>query len=106
MFSDKRFGCVYSLKASLSGVPDIYRYHLSHRIRRVVGNEKHIIAISAGCRGSESARERLKYALEAGLLVTALDGLFWFGSQRIAADVLRAEKGRNAGGDHDRGGAR
>ncbi|MGE9640832.1 DNA-binding protein, partial [Escherichia coli] len=39
VFNDKRFGCVYSLKASLSGVPDIYRYHLSHHIRRVVGNE-------------------------------------------------------------------
>ncbi|EHK6706960.1 DNA-binding protein, partial [Escherichia coli] len=25
-------------------------------------------------------------------LVTALDGLFWFGSQRIAADVLRLRK--------------
>ena len=36
--------------------------------------------------------ERLKYALEVGLLVTALDGLFWFGSQRIAADVLRLRK--------------
>ncbi|EMY8064597.1 DNA-binding protein, partial [Escherichia coli] len=39
VFNDKRFGCVYSLKASLSGVPDTYRYHLSHRIRRVIGNE-------------------------------------------------------------------
>ncbi|MXE75929.1 DNA-binding protein, partial [Escherichia coli] len=29
---------------------------------------------------------------EAGLLVTALDGLFWSGSQRIAADVLRLRK--------------
>lgn len=37
----------------------------------------------------KAPRERLKYALEAGLLVTALDGLFWSGSQRIAADVLR-----------------
>lgn len=26
----------------------------------------------------------------------ALDGLFWFGSQRIAADVLRLEKIRDA----------
>ncbi len=34
VFNDKRFGCVYSLKASLSGVPDTFRYHLSHRIRR------------------------------------------------------------------------
>ncbi|GDM17430.1 DNA-binding protein [Escherichia coli] len=33
VFNDKRFGCVYSLKASLSGVPDTFRYHLSHRIR-------------------------------------------------------------------------
>ncbi|MEQ5292407.1 hypothetical protein ABN260_19875, partial [Escherichia coli] len=40
----------------------------------------------------KAPRERLKYALEAGLLVTALDGLFWFGSQRIAADVLRLRK--------------
>ena len=39
VFNDKRFGCVYSLKASLSGVPDIFRYHLSHRIRRMVGSE-------------------------------------------------------------------
>ena len=37
-------------------------------------------------------RERLKYALEAGLLVTALDGLFWSGSQRIAADILRLKR--------------
>ncbi|MEJ9965553.1 DNA-binding protein, partial [Escherichia albertii] len=36
--------------------------------------------------------ERLKYALETGLQVTALDGLFWFGSQRIAADILRLRK--------------
>ncbi|EOT8332665.1 DNA-binding protein, partial [Escherichia coli] len=40
----------------------------------------------------KAPRERLKHALEAGLLVTALDGLFWFGSQRIAADVLRLRK--------------
>lgn len=32
---------------------------------------------------------RLKLALESGLLVTALDGLFWLGTQRIAADVQR-----------------
>lgn len=40
----------------------------------------------------KALREWLKYALEEGLLVTALDGLFWFGSQRIAADVLRLRK--------------
>lgn len=37
-------------------------------------------------------RERLKQALENGLDVTALDGLFWFGLQRIAADVQRLRK--------------
>ncbi|MBC6573478.1 DNA-binding protein, partial [Escherichia coli] len=44
-------------------------------------------------REMKAPRERLKYALEAGLRVTALDGLFWFGSQRIAADILRLRKG-------------
>lgn len=31
-------------------------------------------------------------ALESGLEVTALDGLFWFGIQRIAADIQRLRK--------------
>ncbi|ELT4260146.1 DNA-binding protein, partial [Escherichia coli] len=84
MFNDKRFGCVYSLKASLSGVPDTYRYHLSHRIRRVVANENTSSPYQQIAREVKAPRERLKYALEAGLLVTALDGLFWSGSQRIA----------------------
>ena len=92
VFNDKRFGCVYSLKASLSGVPDTFRYHLSHRIRRVVGNENTSLPYQQVAREVKAPRERLKYALEAGLLVTALDGLFWFGSQRIAADVLRLRK--------------
>ncbi|MCV5480323.1 DNA-binding protein, partial [Escherichia coli] len=77
---------------SLSGVPDIYRYHLSHHIRRVVGNESTSSPYQQVAREVKAPRERLKYALEAGLLVTALDGLFWFGSQRIAADVLRLRK--------------
>lgn len=34
--NDKRFGCVYSRTASFPGVPESFRYHLSHRIRRVV----------------------------------------------------------------------
>ncbi|EKP9810898.1 DNA-binding protein, partial [Escherichia coli] len=92
VFNDKRFGCVYSLKASLSGVPDTYRYHLSHRIRRVIGNENTSSPYQQIAREVKAPRERLKHALEAGLLVTALDGLFWFGSQRIAADVLRLRK--------------
>ncbi|MGK2895190.1 helix-turn-helix domain-containing protein [Klebsiella aerogenes] len=36
--------------------------------------------------------ERLRRALESGLQVTALDALFWFGCQRIAAEVLRLRK--------------
>ena len=40
----------------------------------------------------KAPRQRLKYALETGLRVSALDGLFWFGSQRIAADILRLRK--------------
>ncbi|HAT1685218.1 TPA: DNA-binding protein, partial [Klebsiella oxytoca] len=40
----------------------------------------------------KAPRERLRLALESGLQVTALDGLFWFGSQRIAADILRLRK--------------
>ena len=92
VFNDKRFGCVYSLKASLSSVPDTYRYHLSHRIRRVVANENTSSPYQLIAREVKAPRERLKHALEAGLLVTALDGLFWFGSQRIAADILRLRK--------------
>ncbi len=40
----------------------------------------------------KAPREWLKYVLAAGLLVTALDGLFWSGSQSIATDVLRLRK--------------
>ena len=40
----------------------------------------------------KAPRERLKLALENGLSVTALDGIFWFGIQRIAADVQRLRK--------------
>ncbi|HEI1694194.1 TPA: DNA-binding protein, partial [Escherichia coli] len=58
----------------------------------VVGNESTSSPYQQVAREVKAPRERLKYALEAGLLVTALDGLFWFGSQRIAADVLRLRK--------------
>ena len=81
VFNDKRFGCVYSLKASLSGVPDTFRYHLSHRIRRMVGNENTSSPYQQIAREVKVPRERLKYALEAGLLVTALDG-GWLHSDR------------------------
>ncbi len=92
VFNDKRFGCVYNLKASLSGGPDTFRYHLSHRIRRVVANENTSSPYQLIAREVKAPRQRLKYALETGLQVSALDGLFWFGSQRIAADILRLRK--------------
>ncbi|EFB1461803.1 DNA-binding protein [Escherichia coli] len=92
VFNDKRFGCVYNLKASLSGGPDTFRYHLSHRIRRVVANENTSSPYQLIAREAKAPRQRLKYALETGLQVSALDGLFWFGSQRIAADILRLRK--------------
>ena len=55
VFNDKRFGCVYNLKASLSGGPDTFRYHLSHRIRRVVANENTSSPYQLIGPGSESA---------------------------------------------------
>jgi len=60
VFNDKRFGCVYSLKACLSGVPDTFRYHLSHRIRRVVGNENTSLHCQQVAREVKAPRERLK----------------------------------------------
>lgn len=92
VFNDKRFGCVYSLKASFSGVPDTCRYHLSPRIRRMVGTENTSSPYQLIAREVKAPRQRLKYALETGLQVSALDGLFWFGSQRIAADILKLRK--------------
>ena len=58
----------------------------------MVGNENTSSPYQQIAREVKVPRERLKYALEAGLLVTALDGLFWSGSQRIAADILRLRK--------------
>ncbi len=40
----------------------------------------------------KAPRERLRLSLESGLQVIALDGLFWFGIQRTAADVQRLRK--------------
>ena len=89
IFNGKRFGCVYTLKASLDGIPDEFQYRLSHRIRRIDPEGLTEAPYQQIAKAVKSPRERLKIALESGLDVTALDGLFWFGSQRIAADVLR-----------------
>ncbi|MDO8234456.1 DNA-binding protein [Citrobacter werkmanii] len=92
IFNGKRFGCVYTLKASLDGIPDEFQYRLSHRIRRIDPDGLTEAPYQQIAKAVKAPRERLKLALESGLEVTALDGLFWFGSQRIAADVLRLRK--------------
>ncbi|MFI7811043.1 ECs1377 family protein [Citrobacter werkmanii] len=92
IFNGKRFGCAYTLKASLDSIPDEFQYRLSHRIRRIDPEGLTEAPYQQIAKAVKSPRERLKMALESGLDVTALDGLFWFGSQRIAADVLRLRK--------------
>jgi hypothetical protein len=92
VFNGKRFGCVYSVKADLSKVPDEFQYRLSTRIRREVSSGETAEPYREIAREIKIPRERLKKTLENGLAVTALDGLFWFGMQRIAADVAVLRK--------------
>ncbi|WP_050094047.1 hypothetical protein [Yersinia pseudotuberculosis] len=44
---------------------------------------------------TKAPRERLRLALEAGLQVNALDGLFWLGLQRIAVEILTLGQSRH-----------
>lgn len=90
--SDNRYGCVYSLKTDLSQIPDAFRYRFSNRIRRVETGDLSTAPYQEIARQVKAPRERLRLALDAGLSVTALDGLFWFGMQRIAADVSTLRK--------------
>nr|WP_304485978.1 DNA-binding protein [Rahnella aquatilis] len=92
LFNGKRFGCVYSLKMDLGGIPDEFQYHLTTRIRRTDTAGMTEAPYRHIAQQVKLPRERLKQALESGLAVTALDGLFWFGLQRIAADVQRLRK--------------
>lgn len=92
IFNGKRFGCVYSLKNNLSDIPDAFQYRLSTRIRRVDPTGTAATPYQQIAKEVRAPRERLKLALEQGLQVTALDALFWFGSQRIAADIQRLRK--------------
>lgn len=92
IFNGKRFGCVYSLKNNLDEVPDVFQYRLATRIRRVDSTGTTAAPFQQIAKDVKAPRERLKRALEAGLHVTALDGLFWFGIQRIAADAQRLRK--------------
>ncbi|MGK3630348.1 helix-turn-helix domain-containing protein [Enterobacter cloacae] len=92
LFNGKRFGCVYSLKMNLDGIPDEFNYHLKTRIQRSDSEGGSEVPYRKIAQQVKAPRERLKLALENGLSVTALDGLFWFGIQRIAADVQRLRK--------------
>jgi len=90
--SESRYGCVYSIRADLNNVPDAFRYRFTHRIRRVTADGVTTAAYQEIAKQIKAPRERLRLALEAGLSVTALDGLFWFGMQRIAADISTLRK--------------
>ncbi|VXC38285.1 DNA-binding protein [Serratia oryzae] len=92
MFNGKRFGCVYSVTSDLSKVPDEFQYRLSTRIFREGSSDDTAAPYREIAKEIKMPRERLKHALENGLAVTALDGLFWFGMQRIAADVAVLRK--------------
>lgn len=92
VFNGKRFGCVYSLKSDLSDVPEAFQYGLSTRIHRASASGVDALPYREIAKALKAPRERLKLALEQGLRVTALDGLFWFGIQRIAAEVRRLRK--------------
>ncbi|EFP3678757.1 DNA-binding protein [Salmonella enterica] len=92
-FNGKRHGTLYSIQADINGTPDTFQYRFSNRIRRVtrscITSEPYRYVAAQ----IKAPRERLRLALESGLQVNALDGLFWLGIQRIAADiaVLRNE---------------
>ncbi|TXE27321.1 DNA-binding protein [Serratia marcescens] len=92
IFNSKRFGCVWSLKADLSSVPDAFQYRLVNRIRRVAPKGVSSASFQQIAKEVNAPRERIRLALESGLAVTPLDALFWFGCQRMAADVLRLRK--------------
>lgn len=92
LFNGKRFGCVYSMKTDISTVPDEFHYHLSHRIRRITSAGSTETPYRQIAKEVTVPLKRLERALTSGLEVTALDGLFWFGCQRLAADVLRLRK--------------
>ncbi|EPI9088460.1 helix-turn-helix domain-containing protein [Yersinia enterocolitica] len=92
IFNGKRFGCVWSLKTDLSAIPDEFHYHLMTRIRRVSPDGVSAAPFQQIAKEVKVPRERIRLALASGLAVTALDALFWFGCQRMAADVLRLRK--------------
>lgn len=92
VFNGKRFDCVWSLQTDLSVMPDEFQYRMVTRIRRLDTTGVATSPYQQIAKNVKAPREHLRLALEIGLQVTALDGLFWFGIQRIAADVQRLRK--------------
>lgn len=92
IFNGKRYGRVWSMKSDLSTVPDAFQYRLVTRIRRKCPEGTTAAAYQQIARDMKTPRERLRLALESGRSVTAQDAIFWFGGQRIAAEVLRLRK--------------
>ncbi|HHA2250026.1 TPA: helix-turn-helix domain-containing protein [Enterobacter ludwigii] len=92
VFNGKRFGCVWSLQTDLSRIPNEFQYRMVTRIRRQDPTGVTASPYQQIAKEVKTPRERLRLALENGLQVTALDALFWFGCQRIAAEVLRLRK--------------
>jgi hypothetical protein len=91
IFNGKRFGCVYSLKASLGGIPDEFQYRLSHRIRRISPAGSSESPYQQIAKTVKAPRERLKLAPNRALMSLRWTGFSGLG-QRIAADVLRLRK--------------
>lgn len=89
LINEKRRGQVYSISADLSHVPDAFRYRLSSRIRRMEEQTLTTTPYQHIASQTKHPEDRLRLALENGLAVNALDGLFWLGIQRIAADIQR-----------------
>lgn len=89
LINEKRRGQVYSISADLSRVPDAFRYRLSSRIRRMDDQTLTTAPYQQVPSETKQPEDRLRLALESGLAVNALDGLFWLGIQRIAADIQR-----------------
>ncbi|HBU8850304.1 DNA-binding protein [Citrobacter sp. Cs237] len=89
LINEKRRGQVYSISADLSRVPDAFRYRLSSRIRRMDDQTLTTAPYQQVASETKQPEDRLRLALESGLAVNALDGLFWLGIQRIAADIQR-----------------
>ncbi|WP_366539078.1 helix-turn-helix domain-containing protein, partial [Serratia marcescens] len=73
-------------------IPDAFQYRLVTRIRREDPTGMSAAPYQQIAKEVKAPRERLRAALESGLQVTALDALFWFGCQRIAAEVLRLRR--------------